>query len=66
MELKKVLNSKMKTFREIAFNHTYLKTFNKLGERINFIMDPASNLKCVKLTFNNKYTGLIMPIRIRK
>ena len=53
-------------YDEIAFNHTYLKTFNKLGERINFIMDPASNLKCVKLTFNNKYTGLIMPIRIRK
>jgi len=52
-------------YDEIAFNHTYLKTFNKLGERINFIMDPASNLKCVKLTFNNEYTGLLMPIRIR-
>lgn len=53
-------------YDEIAFNHTYLKTFNKLGERINFILDPASNLKCVKLTFNNEYTGLIMPIRISK
>jgi DNA polymerase III sliding clamp (beta) subunit (PCNA family) len=52
-------------YNEIAFNHSYLKVFNKLGDRVNFILDPIRSLSGVKLTFDNNYTGLLMPVQIR-
>jgi DNA polymerase III sliding clamp (beta) subunit (PCNA family) len=52
-------------YTKIAFNHSYLKIATKLGDRVNFVLGPTSNLSCAKLTFDNDYTMILMPIQIK-